>query len=223
MTTPKVQIASFDVDAQKGFTPLCPKELPVAGGDEIVDSLNFMASLASLRVGSKDSHAPNADWIVGTAEEMLQPTGMVNADVTWLPHCIVGTPGFELLDGLPDEIDYGYFVWKGIEKDLHPYGACYHDIQEKQSTGVIEVLRASKISKVLVGGLALDFCVKTTALQLAKAGFDVVVYLPACREISKEKVIEAMAEMINAGVVLARDEIELKVLAFDTEDGQEPI
>jgi len=28
-----MKIASFDVDAQKGFTPICPDELPVTGGD----------------------------------------------------------------------------------------------------------------------------------------------------------------------------------------------
>lgn len=46
-----MKIAAFDIDAQKGFTPLCPDELPVSGGDKIVPELNFMASLASLRIG----------------------------------------------------------------------------------------------------------------------------------------------------------------------------
>lgn len=43
--------ASFDVDAQKSFTPLCPDELPVPGGDQIAGELNFIASLASLQIG----------------------------------------------------------------------------------------------------------------------------------------------------------------------------
>ena len=34
----KQTIASFDVDPQRGFTPLCPKELPIVGGDEIADA-----------------------------------------------------------------------------------------------------------------------------------------------------------------------------------------
>ncbi|MGL5290220.1 MAG: nicotinamidase, partial [Aeromonas sp.] len=55
-------IASLDIDAQKGFTPLCPNELPVAGGSEIVAALNAQATLATLRVGSKDAHPANADW-----------------------------------------------------------------------------------------------------------------------------------------------------------------
>ncbi len=49
-------IASLDIDAQKGFTPLCPNELPVAGGDTIVAALNAQAALATLRAGSKDAH-----------------------------------------------------------------------------------------------------------------------------------------------------------------------
>ena len=41
-----MKIASFDVDAQKGFTPLCPNELPVPEGDAIVPALNQLAARA---------------------------------------------------------------------------------------------------------------------------------------------------------------------------------
>ncbi|PLX80821.1 MAG: nicotinamidase, partial [Desulfuromonas sp.] len=47
--------ASFDVDPQRGFTPLCPNELPVAGGDEIADELNRQATFARYRLVSKDN------------------------------------------------------------------------------------------------------------------------------------------------------------------------
>ncbi len=43
-------IVSIDVDAQKTFTPLCPKELPVNEGHLIVEELNAQAALADLRV-----------------------------------------------------------------------------------------------------------------------------------------------------------------------------
>ena len=59
---------------------------------------------------------------------------LANADLSWVSHCVPGTPGFELLDELPQPLDYDYFVWKGVEPDLHPYGACYHDLAEKRST-----------------------------------------------------------------------------------------
>ncbi len=116
---------------------------------------------------------------------MLQPTGLAHADVTWVSHCVPGTEGFTLLDELPTPYDYDYFIWKGVEPDLHPYGACYHDLHDKLSTGVIEYLKAQGVSRVIVGGLALDYCVKTTALQLLKAGLEVVLHLPACRGITR--------------------------------------
>ena len=45
----KNEIAAFDIDAQQTFTPLCPDELPVAGGDMIAEELNAQAAFASVR------------------------------------------------------------------------------------------------------------------------------------------------------------------------------
>ena len=198
-----MKIASFDVDAQKGFTPLCPSELPVPEGDAIVPALNQLAARAQLRIGSEDAHSPQAAWVVDKHDEMLRPLPLANADLTWVSHCVPGTPGFELLDGLPAPLDYDYFVWKGVEPDLHPYGACYHDLAEKRSTGVIEFLRQNDVDLVLIGGLALDYCVKTTALQLRGAGFEVIVHLPACRAIASETAESACIAMREQGITLA--------------------
>ena len=198
-----MKIASFDVDAQKGFTPLCPNELPVPEGDAIVPALNQLAARTQLRIGSKDAHSSQAAWVVDRHDEMLRPLPLANADLTWVSHCVPGTPGFELLDGLPAPLEYDYFVWKGVEPDLHPYGACYHDLAEKRSTGVIEFLRQNDVELVLVGGLALDYCVKTTALQLRRAGFEVIVYLPACRAIASETAETACIAMREQGITLA--------------------
>ena len=193
--------ASFDVDAQKGFTPLCPNELPVAGGDEIVMALNKQATLAKYRVGSKDAHNLNATWVANKDNPQFAPVVGCgdNVDIRWNGHCNVGNPGFELLDGLPAPIDYDFFVWKGIELDLHPYGACYHDLAGKKSTGVIEWLLDKSIEDVIIGGLATDYCVKTTALQLNEH-FDVSVNLTACRGISDATVEQAIDEMTRAGI-----------------------
>ena len=198
-------IASLDIDAQKGFTPLCPNELPVAGGDDIVAALNAQAALATLRVGSKDAHPANAAWVVSEPAAMLQPLDLPNADLTWPAHCVPGTPGFELLDGLPAPIDYDFFVWKGMEPDMHPYGACYHTLDWKakpKSTGVIEYLKVEGIRTVIVGGLATDYCVKNTALQLADAGFNVVLNLASSRGIAPDTIAAALDEMRAAGITI---------------------
>lgn len=176
--------ASFDVDPQKTFTPLCPNELPIHGGDTIASALNEQAANASIRVLSKESHPTNAEW--------LDPTN--NSNDNWPAHAMSGSYGAELISGLPDITEYDYVVWKGIEANLHPYGSCFHDIEETLSTGVIEFLKNKGITNVIIGGLALDYCVKVTALQLKKAGFEVIVNLSATRGLDPEQTKLALTE-----------------------------
>ncbi|WP_257286166.1 isochorismatase family protein [Endozoicomonas sp. SESOKO1] len=205
-------IAAFDVDPQKCFTPLCPDELPVPDGHQIASELNRQARLAGVRVGSKDAHPANAVWVAGKEHPQLAPvTGHKNVDLRWNRHAVPGTKGFELVSGLPDVTDYDYFVWKGIETDIHPYGACFHDLAESLSTGVIEFLQINGITTVLVGGLALDFCVKTTALQLHRAGFQVYVNRAASRGLAESSITDAIAELNAAGVILIESASELVV------------
>lgn len=180
----KAKTASIDVDAQKGFTPLCPTELPVPGGDEIVSELNKMATFAKYRIGSKDWHHPDADHIATPEAPQFTPVGSKNIDIKWNRHCVAGTRGAELLDGLPDPQDYDFFVYKGLEKSVHVYGICYHDLADKQSTGLIEWLKDRGVETVLIGGLATDFCVLTSIKQLARAGFDVILVKSATRAIN---------------------------------------
>lgn len=207
MTTPLLpnqeRVASFDVDSQRTFTPICPDELPVPGGDEIVEELNRQARRARWRLGSKDAHSPNAVWVTDKAEKIGQP-GVAghNVEEHWPVHAVPGTEGFELLPGLPRPGDYDFFVWKGVELDMHPYGACYHDIAERMSTGVIEWLRARNVTHVLVGGLATDYCVQATARQLAEGGFSVVLNLAACRGIAEESSARAVEELSRIGVAM---------------------
>jgi nicotinamidase/pyrazinamidase len=192
--------ASFDVDPQQGFTPLCPNELPVEDGHNIVFQLNKQATKAHLRVASKDAHNPKGDWIADEAHPQFSPVGTANVDIRWNRHCEVGTQGFAFLPGLPAPLDYDFVAYKGIEADSHPYGACYHDLADKRSTGVIEFLKGKYVNTVIVGGLATDYCVKTTALQLRKAGFDVIINLAACRGITAETTAAAIKDMEAVGI-----------------------
>jgi len=192
-------VASFDVDPQNTFTPLCPDELPVAGGDEIVGELNGQAEFAALRVASRDAHTLSALWLA-TAEQPQYSTiaGYPNLDIRWRAHAIEGTRGFEFIAGL-DPARYAFQVYKGVQPDMHPYGACYHDLANKLSTGVIEFLRQRGIGTVIVGGLATDYCVKNTVLQLVDAGFSVILNLGACRGIAPDTTEAALAEMKAKG------------------------
>jgi nicotinamidase/pyrazinamidase len=205
-----MRIASFDVDAQRGFTPLCPGELPVAEGDQIVNALNAQAKLAEFRVGSKDAHPQDAVW---TSMPPFTPVSSYeNVDLCWPRHCVVGTEGNKLLPGLPSVTEYDFFVFKGCEPYLHPYGACYHDLPEKLSTGVVEYLEAVGVDTVIVGGLATDYCVKTTALQLKRGGFKVIVNLEACRGVAKESTEKSIQEMIASGITVVAKTTDIGAL-----------
>ena len=204
--------ASFDVDAQKTFTPICADELPVPEGHTIVAQLNYQAEFAQFRLGSKDAHPPNAVWVASDASQVLTPIEGENVDVRWPIHAVPGTAGFELLSGLPHPKDYDYFVWKGIEPDMHPYGACYHDNAKKLGTGVIEFLKMNTVDTVLVGGLALDYCVKITALELLQAGFKVIINLGATRALAADTAQIALTELSRSGAqfIHSTDELTLQ-------------
>jgi len=207
----KATTASFDVDPQRGFTPLCPNELPVAEGDLIVGELNSQARFVARRLVSKDCHPAEAPWVANSAAEVMAPVdgNFPGLDIKWPPHCVVGTEGNRLIPGLPEEAEYDLVIEKGIDPLKHPYGACYHDLAESESTGAIEWLREHGIETVIVGGLATDYCVKTTVLQLRRAGFRVIVNLAGCRGVATETSKAAIAEMRRAGVEMISNSSEL--------------
>lgn len=192
-------VASFDVDAQKTFTPLCPEELPAPEGDQIVAELNAQARYAALRVASKDAHPRNACWVADARHPPLSPIEGANMDVRWPVHAVPGTFGFELLDGLPHPSRYDFFVWKGVERDIHSYNSCFHDYARNLSTGLIEFLRARRVEAVIVGGLATDYCVKSNVIELRRAGFRVIVNRAGVRGVAPETTRAACVEMQEAG------------------------
>ncbi len=208
----KNKTASFDVDPQRGFSPLCPEELPVAGGDEIAEELNRQAEHASYRLVSKDDHPVQAPWMTTDPAKILTPvTGNYpNLDMMWPAHCVVGTPGNRLIPGLPFEKDYDLVISKGSDPLKHPYGACYHDLLETESTGAIEWLQRHGVETILVGGLATDYCMMTTALQLKKAGFEVIVNLAACRSVNPATLLDDLEEMRGAGITITCSAAELQ-------------
>ena len=205
--------ASHNVDPQKGFTPLCPNELPVPEGDKIVDELNSQNNLVIYKTVSKDVHPANAIWLANEKTPQFTPVEGENVDIAWNAHCMSGTYGAELIDGLPKMIEYDFFVAKGFESDLHPYSSCYHDLHKDISTGLIEWYNARNITTIIVGGLATNYCVGSTVIDLVNAGFQVILNLGACRGIGTEEEINKYVEMLindyNVLVVNTFDEIEV--------------
>jgi len=209
-TVSRSHVASIDVDAQKGFSDICPNELPVPGALLIVKELNEQADYAKCRIGTKDAHPTMPFWLASKEHPVLSKLGMPDADVYWPSHCVNGTTGGESLPGLPNPEEYDFFVWKGMENHLHPYGACYHDLHDKLSTGLIEYLRANGITHVIVGGLAEDYCCRTTGIQLLKGGFNIFWNAKAMRGLSEESCKKTRVEIQELGGIVLNDTLDLK-------------
>lgn len=197
----KKTTASHEVDPQKGFTPICPNELPVVGGDEIADELNRQSKFGRVRTVSKDVHPKNALWLADEAMKQFTPieiTDEPNVDITWNSHCMSGTEGAELIPGLPKITEYDFVVFKGVEPNLHPYSGVFHDLEKQLTTGLVEYYRSMKIDTVIVGGLAMDYCLLETAIDLVNCGLKVIVNLSATRAIGD--IDTAMIEMKSHGI-----------------------
>ena len=214
----KSKTASIDVDPQKGFSELCPAELPVEGALNIVEELLRNHQKASVCLVSRDMHPSGALWEASSPDEMLTSVGLPEVDVKWNPHCIVGTSGCELLPGLPSIRDYDFQINKGLDPDAHPYGAFYHDSAEKLSTGGIEFLRSKEIDTVIVGGLALDFCVKKSVEQLLDANFKVIVNLASTRAVLGQNSESVVDELTEKGTVFVENAAAIQLINVSTLD-----
>jgi len=182
--------ATVLVDAQKGFTPLCPNELPVPEGNLIVDECNRTFKKTKFKVASKDAHPSYAEWMTEYRERIGKPVAILQSqiDLSWPLHCVVGTYGFELLSGLPAMEDFDFIVYKGVERNIHVYSAVYHLLRpnlngSRISTGLIEFLKTNKVDTVVIVGLATNYCCASTALDLVDTGFRVIMNLGGCRGI----------------------------------------
>lgn len=167
------------VDVQNDFCP--GGALAVPDGDAVVEQVNRLASEAPFVVATRDWHPPDH----GSFAEQGGP---------WPVHCVAGSAGAELHPGI-DQGSVDLVVDKGQSRDTEGYSGF-------EATGLAELLRSRGVDTVDVAGLALDYCVRATALDAKRAGFGVVVHRDATRavEVTPGDGERAVAELRAAGV-----------------------
>jgi nicotinamidase/pyrazinamidase len=150
------------VDAQQGFTELCPRELPVPGGLGIVPAINRLLALPWVRIdASQDWHPLDHRSFLGRQDNLYPP------------HCVAGTPGAEFLPGLHTQRFHA--VWrKGYDRDFEAYAVT------AQHPGFAAALRGSGATGVVVCGIATNICCFYSARDLRTAGFRVLIVEDAC-------------------------------------------
>ena len=171
------------VDVQNDFCP--GGALAVPGGDSVVPILNKVISAFAA------ADLPNVitrDWHPANHSSIKAHGG------AWRPHCVEGTPGAEIHRGIrrpPGSV----LVSKGTAPDKEAYSGF-------QGTDLAERLRRLGTKEVYLGGLTIEYCVRTTAEDALREGFATHVILDCVKglEIHQGDSAAALREMERAGV-----------------------
>ena len=183
------------VDVQNDFAD--PNgSLSVRGGEAIVPVVNEAAH---------EAHAAGAyvaytqDWHPHDTPHFAKDGGI------WPVHCLAGTWGAWLH---PDLAVLGPSIHKGSNGEDGYSGFTMRDpVTERTMPTQLEgLLRARNIERVVIGGLATDYCVKATALDAVRLGFETTVLADAIAAVELETGDgeRALGEMRAAGVSIVR-------------------
>ena len=183
------------VDLQNDFADPAGS-LAVHGGSNLVPIIN--AEIAMARA-AESTIVLTQDWHPDTTPHFAKDGG------TWPVHCVAGTWGAELHPGVEAEAARAAIrIRKGANgEDGYSGFTMRHPTNgETIPTELENVLRGAGIERVIVCGLATDYCVKATALDAARLGFETAVLLDAIRpvELSAGDEQAAIEEMTGAGV-----------------------
>jgi nicotinamidase/pyrazinamidase len=153
------------IDFQNDFVP--GGALPVPDGDKIAPRVSGLVASDDfdLVVATRDWHPPDHN----SFEEQGGP---------WPPHCVQDTPGAELYPGF-DHSRIDHVVDVGAQPEHEGYSGFEHSELEQE-------LRKHGIEEVTVVGLATDYCVRASALDALRLGFQVTVDPAAVRGIDVE-------------------------------------
>ncbi len=167
------------VDVQNDFCP--GGALAVPDGDRVVPAINRILSKFDLVIATRDMH----------------PVKTVHFE-KWPPHCVAGTSGAAFHPDL-DVSKIDLTVEKGTSNADDGYSGF-----EATNIDLAAELRNRGVKKLIICGLATDYCVKATALDAVKYGFHTTVLTDCIRAVNvhPDDGEKALAEMATSGVHL---------------------
>lgn len=187
------------IDVQVDFLP--GGALAVPDGDAVVGPIVALAERFRHVVLTQDWHPAGHASFAGAHpgrvpfETVSMPYG---AQVLWPDHCVQGTPGAALAPGL-DVPGAALILRKGLNPAIDSYSAFLE--ADGTPTGLAGYLRERGVTRVVLCGLATDYCVAWSALDARGAGFDAVIVTDATRAIDRGgSLAQAWARMDAAGI-----------------------
>ncbi len=190
------------IDPQNDFCP--GGALAVPQGDEIMPILNRLSRRFAHVLLTQDWHPADHHSFAAShpGRHPFETVRVAYGEQTlWPTHCVQGTSGAAFHPTL--DIPHAELVLrKGFRRDIDSYSAFFEN-DRRTATGLAGYLRERAIRRVVLGGLATDFCVLYSALDARRAGFASEVVLPACRGIDLDgSLAQAYRTMAAAGVVM---------------------
>jgi nicotinamidase/pyrazinamidase len=188
------------IDVQNCFLP--GGSLAVKDGEQVVPVINRIAKGFANVVMTQDWHTAG-HISFASSHAGKKPFEIIDLaygkQVLWPDHCVQGTDGASLSKDLSIP-QAGLVIRKGFHKEVDSYSA-FTEADRKTTTGLAAYLKARKLKRLFVAGLATDFCVAWTALDARKAGFETYVVEDACRGIDTQgSLAKAWTDMAKAGV-----------------------
>jgi nicotinamidase/pyrazinamidase len=188
------------VDIQNDFCP--GGALAVPDGDEIIAPVNKLLPQFDCVVQTQDWHPENHSSFASNHNNK-SPYETIEMEygeqVLWPDHCIQGTKGADFhpeLNTTPSQV----IIRKGFRKHIDSYSAFFENDHETV-TGLHGFLQERGVDELFIVGLATDFCVKWTALDARKLGYNVALVEDAVKGIDIEGSVEkAIEEMKESGV-----------------------
>ncbi len=193
------------VDIQGDFTEWKKGSLAVPGSDEryvrnVEIATRRFSDMGLPIFGSQDWHPPN-HISFATSHPGKRPLDVITIDgrtqVLWPPHCVQGTEKARIL------IDNNLFL-AVVKKAQNPAIDSYSAFQDEggTKTELETMLRTNGVERLIIYGLATDYCVRATALDGLSAGYRVAIVEDLCRGVSPDTTSSALAEMRKKGVRL---------------------
>lgn len=206
--TDSIRTALIVVDVQPDFMP--GGALPVAEGDQVVGPIRdlVLSGRFDVVVATQDWH-PAGHVSFASAHAGKRPFEVIDLygheQVLWPDHCVQGTPGATLHDGLPLEwVDA--IIRKGNDPAVDSYSGLRNNWNrwgDRPATGLAGYLRERGITHVVVCGLARDYCVKWTAEDAAEAGFRVRFLWDLTRPVDPTSDERVRADLMRRRVEIA--------------------
>lgn len=177
--------------------------LAVAGGAGLMPEINRLAERFAKVILTQDWHTPDQISFASNhdgASPFTEIEVAYGRQMLWPDHCVQGSPGADFHPDVAPTVRKALAVIrKGYNPAVDSYSGFFEN-DHRTPTGLSGLLRGLGVTRVFLCGLAYDYCIRFTAEDAVREGFDAVVIRDASRAIAPETAAAAQESCRALGV-----------------------